>query len=134
MILTSLALLALQTPADLPSAIPALRDWCAAPGAGSDAWDTDDGRTLHLRRGQAGCSLFVQPARGDDGDLARAVEETFAPAAEGWRPSRRRERMINEAGPTLWTEFTHPTAGSVLLIEPDQGQMGTVTLDIRAGD
>lgn len=134
MILTALAAVLLQTPADLPTAMPALRDWCARPGAGSEAWDTADGRTLHLRRGPSGCGLFVQPARGDDGGLARSIEETFAPAAEGWRPVRRRERMINESGPTLWTELTHPTAGSVLLIEPDQGQMGTVTLDIRAGD
>ena len=133
MILSALAAVLLQTPADVPAAIPALRDWCARPGAGSDVWDTADGRTLHLRRGRSGCGLFAQPVRGDDGALARAVEEVLAPAAEGWRPLRRRERMINESGPTRWTEFAHPTAGSVLLIEPDEGQMGTATLDLHTG-
>lgn len=134
MILSALVALAMQTPADLTAAIPALRDWCAVTGAASETWDTADGRALHLRRGRSGCGLFVQGVRGDDGVLTLAVEESLAPAAEGWRPLRRRERMITESGPTLWSEYVHPTAGSVLLIEPDEGHRGTVTLDLRGGD
>ncbi|WP_332655659.1 hypothetical protein [Brevundimonas sp.] len=134
MILTAIAALVLQTPADLPAAIPALRDWCARPGSGSGSWATGDGHSLQVRRGPSGCGLFVQPVRGDEGALVRAVEEALAPAAQGWYPVRRRELVVNESGPMRWSEYEHRIAGSLLLIEPAEGQVGTVTLEIHGGD
>lgn len=134
MILTALAAVLLQTPADLPAAVPALRDWCSRPGSGSEGWETGDGLHLQLRRGPSGCSLFVQPVRGDEGALAEVVGEVLAPAADGWHPVRRRDLMVNESGPTRWSEYEHRTAGVVRLIEPAEGQVGTLTLDVLGGD
>ena len=134
MILTALAVVLLQTPADLPAAISALRDWCGQPGSGSESWETDDGLHLQLRRGSSGCGLFAQPVRGDEGALAETVVKTLDAADEGWYPVRRRELVVNESGPMRWSEYEHRIAGFIRLIEPADGQVGTVTLDILGGD
>ena len=134
MILSALAALALQTPADLQAAIPAMRDWCRQPGSGSESWETGDGLHLQLRRGPSGCGLFVQPVRGDEGALAEVVGKALAPATEGWYSVRRRDLVVNESGPMRWSEYEHRIAGVIRLIEPAEGQVGTLTLDILGGD
>ena len=134
MILTALVAFALQTPADLPAAIRALPAWCSQGERVQETWETADGHLVHLRRGTLECGLHVQPWRGDSDGLAGVVETALTPAGEGWYPVRLRDLVVNESGPMRWSEYEHRIAGSVLLIEPAEGQLGTVTLDIRGGD